>query len=156
MLPKPVTLWRIGDPQGAYPIWSGKGSAQYPGRWNRAGQEVIYTSDHLALAMLEKLAHNPLRQLPPNQHYIRITLPAGSSYERITPHNLRGWDAADQAVAQAFGADWFDQRRSLAMFVPSVLVPEAENVLINPLANGFSQIEVGPETRLAWDGRLIR
>jgi RES domain-containing protein len=81
--------YRIGDPDGRYPIFDATGSTLYPGRWNTPASPVIYTSEHYSTAMLEKLIHGS-GSLPPNQHFIEITLPNGVSYEFLAPAHLPG------------------------------------------------------------------
>jgi RES domain-containing protein len=52
---KPATLYRIA--KAKYANLSGVGAARYPGRWNFPGQEAIYTSTEVGVAILETLAH---------------------------------------------------------------------------------------------------
>ena len=54
-LDRVLTAWRIGDPDGAFPIFDATGSTLYPGRWNGARTPMIYASEHYSTAMLEKL-----------------------------------------------------------------------------------------------------
>ena len=69
-----VRAWRIGDPQGQFPVWSTEGARRVSGRWHEAGSDVIYASESYPTAMLEKLVHwNGV--LPPNQHFIEIHIP---------------------------------------------------------------------------------
>ena len=63
VLGEALRVYRIGDPQGAYPIYSGEGAARIEGRWHEKGQEVIYTSRHYSTALLEKLAHQNRERL---------------------------------------------------------------------------------------------
>lgn len=71
-----MTVYRIGDPGGSYPIYSPEGARQYGGRWHRRGQGVIYAAEHYSTAMLERLVHYS-GVLPKNQHFIEISIPAG-------------------------------------------------------------------------------
>src|SRR3546814_15995956 len=92
-----LTCFRIGDPDGLYPIYDDEGSRLYPGRWNTAASPMVYTSEHYSTAMLEKLVHaNAI--LPPNQHFIRITIPNGTSFERFPGAAHPGWDARTEDV----------------------------------------------------------
>jgi RES domain-containing protein len=84
VLDRTLSSFRIGDPGGAYPIFDATGSTIAPGRWNSPGSPLIYTSEHYSTALLEKLVHGSGR-LPPNQHYVEITLPVGLSYEVFSP-----------------------------------------------------------------------
>jgi RES domain-containing protein len=153
VLPSPLCAFRIGDPAGLYPIYSGEGSARVEGRWHERGQEVIYASEHYSTAMLEKLVHwNGI--LPPNQHCIEITIPHGVSYEVVTKDSLPGW--TDPGLARPFGARWLAERRSAILLVPSIVARMERNVLINPLHADAKCIAPGLEEPVVWDARLFR
>jgi RES domain-containing protein len=93
-----LTAYRVGDPQGAYPIFDAKGSTVDPGRWNTAASPVIYPSEHYSMAMLEKLV-NGSGHLPPNQHYVAVTIPNGCSYEMFNPAAVPDWFLASGATS---------------------------------------------------------
>lgn len=153
-----MRLWRIGDPAGEFPVWSGAGAALFPGRWNLDGDAVIYATQSYPLATLEKLAHWN-GALPPNQHFVEATAPAGTSYEVFQPAARPDWAAEAMTSARAFGAEWLRQRRSLLLLVPSVLAQGENmerNVLVNPGHPEAAAIAVGLEVPVWWDGRLVR
>jgi RES domain-containing protein len=150
---EPIQLYRIGDPRGEWPVFSGEGSRKFPGRWNDGGQNMIYLSEHLATSMLEKIIR--LHSLPPNQHYVEIAVPAGCSYEEVNPDTLPGWFAEDQVEARRYGAKWFDECRSLLLYVPSVVTRVEKNVLVNPHHDHFDKIKPGREVPVYWDKRLF-
>lgn len=153
-LTEPLIAWRIGDPDGRFPIFSGEGSVRCEGRWHRKGQEVIYASEHYGTAMLEKLAHyNGI--LPPNQHFITIDVPAGTGFDAVTKDSLPGWDDLGGTASRAFGAAWIDEARSAILFVPSVVSREESNVLINPGHPDAARIRPGREQPVRWDERLF-
>jgi RES domain-containing protein len=145
---------RIGDPDGRYPIYSGEGAARVEGRWHAVGQEVIYASEHYATAMLEKLAHyNGL--LPPNQHFIEIEIPLGTSYEKVTKDSLPDWSRPDGRAARAFGSAWIEEQRSAILIVPSYVAREETTVLINPRHTDAKALRPGREKPVFWDARLF-
>lgn len=149
-----LVVWRIGDPDGRFPIYSEEGARRNEGRWHAKGQDVIYTSEHYGTAMLEKLVHyNGV--LPPNQHFIEIQIPAGVSYEVVTKDSVDGWDRPDGTESREFGRKWIDDMRSAILFVPSVVSREENNVLINPNHDDSDNIEVGQEKPVRWDARLF-
>jgi RES domain-containing protein len=140
-----MRCFRIGDPEGRFPIYSGEGAALVEGRWHEKRQEVIYASQNYATAMLEKLAHyNGL--LPPNQHFIEIVVPAGTPYGEVTKDSLSDWDRPDGIVARAFGSQWLRERRSAILLVPSYVAREELNVLINPNHPDAGAIRQGRES----------
>ncbi len=149
--------YRIGDPAGAFPIFDPTGSKIAPGRWNTPASPVIYAAQYYSTAMLEKLVHGS-GMLPPNQHFIEILLPPGLSYEEIdTAAHPRWDDPAPSAASKAFGAAWHRERRSVLLFVPSVVARIEFNILINPDHPEFPAIR--PPARhhpVWWDRRLFK
>ena len=154
VLDRTLTAYRIGDPNGTYPIFDATGSTIAPGRWNTRGSPVIYSSEHYSTALLEKLVHGSGR-LPPNQHFVEITIPRGATYEILSPEALPGWDMMPATVSKAFGEAWCLERRSLVLLVPSVVARLDRNVLINPAHPEFGTIETSLHEPVFWDRRLF-
>ncbi len=153
-LEAPMEVYRIGDPKGAYPIYSVEGARRVDGRWHRKGQKVIYASHHYSTAMLEKLVHYS-GVLPKGQHYVCITIPVGVTYEVVTAHSLPQWDHQSQRASRVFGARWFEEKRSAILIVPSVVARMENNVVINPGHSGAGKIKKSLEKPVAWDERLF-
>jgi RES domain-containing protein len=154
ILDRTLSCFRIGDPNGAYPIFDATGSTIAPGRWNMAGSPVIYTSEHYSTALLEKLVHGSGR-LPPNQHYVKITIPRGASYEMFSQPSLRGWDRMPPTISRTFGERWCVEKRSLILIVPSVVARLDNNILINPAHPEFVSVEPSLHEPVFWDWRLF-
>ena len=149
-----LTAYRIGDPAGAYLIFDAAGSKLYPGRWNKAGSPMIYASEHYSTAMLEKLVHGN-GHMPPNQHFITITVPPGVSFEVLSTAHHPGWDAEDCLVAKTYGDAWQRASRSLLLFVPSVVARMERNILINPNHPDLHRITHTLPQPIWWDTRLF-
>ena len=154
VLDRTLTTFRIGDPAGSYPIFDATGSTLAPGRWNTPGSPVIYTSEHYSTALLEKLVHGSGR-LPPNQHYVTVTIPRGVSYEVLSEPALPGWDTMPAMVSKAFGERWCVERRSAILIVPSVVARPDNNVVINPAHPESAAIDVSLHRPVYWDRRLF-
>lgn len=154
LLDRTLSAYRIGDPAGAYPIFDATGSTIAPGRWNTRGSPMIYASAVYSTSLLEKLVHGSGR-LPPNQHYVTATIPAGVSYEVFSEPGLAGWDSMPASVSKGFGETWCLQKRSLILIVPSVVARIDNNILINPAHPEFSRIEVSQHRPVFWDRRLF-
>lgn len=149
-----LTAYRIGDPAGQYPIFDAAGSKLWPGRWNTTASPMIYASAHYSTAMLEKLAHGN-GQMPPNQHWIEITIPPGIPYEILSTAHLPDWDAEDCLAAKAFGETWRKSGRSLVLIVPSVVARMEQNVLINDAHPDARRITHSLHQPIWWDARLF-
>ena len=71
---------------------------------------MIYASEHYSTAMLEKLVRSS-GELPPNQHFIEITIPNGVTYEMLERAHLPGWDDISREASRAYGEAWQTSRR---------------------------------------------
>ena len=154
LLDRNLLCYRIGDPSGQYPVFSYEGSRLFPGRWNTPSSPMIYCAEHYSTAMLEKLVHGS-GHMPPDQHSITITLPHGVSYEQVTAHSLKGWDDPDRQVSRDYGEQWFIEKRSLLLFVPSIVARMEGNVMINPFHSEFVKVTHGVAEPVRWDERLF-
>jgi RES domain-containing protein len=153
-LDRVLTAWRIGDPDGEYPIFDATGSTISPGRWNTPANPILYAAEHYSTAILEKLVGGSGR-LPPNQHFIEITIPNGISYEMVEPAQLPGWDDPASTVSKPFGATWQQTQRSVLLIVPSVVARMEKNFLLNPEHPEFPQLRHGLHRPVWWDRRLF-
>ncbi len=153
-LDRVLTCHRIGDPDGTYPIFDATGSRLWPGRWNTHASPVIYSSVHYSTAMLEKLVHGNGR-MPPNQHWIAITIPPGITYEVFSAAHHPGWDDEAGDVSKAYGAAWQTSLRSLVLIVPSLVARMENNLLINPAHPDRHRITHSLHQPIWWDRRLF-
>ncbi len=154
ILDRVLSAYRIGDPDGAFPIFDATGSTRFPGRWNSPACPMIYTSEHYSTAMLEKLVHGS-GHLPPGQHYVTITIPNGIRYEMFSEARVPRWYAPSAAASRAFGDAWQRSRRSLILIVPSVVARIESNILINPEHPEFAKITTSLHRPVWWDERLF-
>ncbi|MBK6852478.1 MAG: RES family NAD+ phosphorylase [Burkholderiales bacterium] len=157
----PVLLWRIGVDTPGYQAHdlSGKGAEVSGGRWNRPGTPLVYTSTTRALACLETVVHLGAGSLPLNRYLVAIELPQAlwDAAAVLDPSALVGWDAEPAGQASlAWGEAWARDNRSLLARVPSVIVPEEHNVLINPRHPDAGQLQAIKQRRWLYDARLLR
>ena len=133
-----LVAWRIAADTPKYTAddMTGAGTKTTGGRWNEKDDAVVYCSGSCALAALETLVHLKAHGLPFNRYLVRIDIPDAllNASERVDPSNLPiGWDAEPAGkVSIDLGTNWLRSRRSCLLLVPSVIVPEEYNVLINP------------------------
>jgi RES domain-containing protein len=133
---------------------SGEGARLYGGRWNPKGVRVAYCASTLSLAVLEILVHTSV--LPADYVSIAIEIPDDLAIEVLRPRDRPpGWDATPApAAAQRLGAQWVARGRAVALEVPSAVVPEETNILINPAHEGVARIVVGRPKAFRFDPRL--
>lgn len=142
-----MILWRIATDTRRYRAddLSGAGAALSPGRWNDAGQAVLYTAPSVALAVLETAAHVDDAGLPLSKFLVKINLPDAAWDARLVIDVEAlplTWAAIPAGSASVLvGARWFRAAKSPVLEVPSVIVPEESVAVIqpaHPLAAGIS------------------
>lgn len=131
------SVWRIAVDTSNYSAddLSGEGAKRSGGRWNRVGLPMVYCSSNIALCVLETIVHIETDDLPLNRYLVEIQIPESIWKSRdVLAHPTVGWDARPcSATSLNIGATWMQQRKSALLFIPSVIVPEEFNILINPL-----------------------
>jgi len=115
---------------------------------------MIYASEHYSTTMLEKLVHGS-GDLPPDQHFVEITIPVGISYEMLNEAEVPDWYSEAAASSKAFGETWQQAKRSLILIVPSVVARPESNILINPEHPEFPKITTSLHKPVWWDKRLF-
>ena len=156
------TVWRIATDTRSYEAddLSGAGAKNTGGRWNGAGDPLVYASETQALACLETLVHLNAGGVPLNRYLVSVTIPASvwADARRETPGSLPvGWDADPSGRAGIrFGTDWMRSAASALLRVPSVIVPDEYNVLINPLHPDSRAVIAVKIRKWLYDPRLRR
>lgn len=154
------SLWRIAAETPAYEAddLSGLGAERSGGRWNPPGLPAVYASESRALACLETIVHLNAGGLPFNRYLIEITVPDAvwRQGRRETVETLPiGWDAQPAGRAStAFGADWLRHGESALCLLPSALIPEEVNILINPRHPDARLLRAVKRRRWLYDSRL--
>lgn len=111
-----------------------------PGRWHSQGRRVIYCSSSLALATLELFVNLKIKAQLAHQVKSYITFPA-QLVEALPEQELRSFLAAPEKFdSRAFGDTWLAQNRSCALRVPSRVIPQEDNYLLNPVHEDFHLI----------------
>jgi RES domain-containing protein len=125
-----VILWRVSN----YQTLDGVGGLYVSGRWHTKGYPVIYCAANPAAALLETLIHIEIdsEDRPERFHVLKIEGPDTLSQETVKADALPANWTDDFAASQDVGDRWLSEGRSVLLHVPSVLVPETWNILINP------------------------
>ena len=138
--------YRIARANRRYDL-SGYGAFLVGGRWNLPGLPLLYTAETRALAMLEVLVHLPAGDLPNDMYLLTLDVPDMLSREEVTTSDLPAdWQRLTQPLpTAALGHAWLQAGRSLALRVPSVLVPPEHNLLLNSAHPEFAQVRLAAE-----------
>ena len=151
-----MELYRITQEKYA-DDFSGNGARLYGGRWNSEGLYAVYTSASRALALLETLAHVPAKMLQEKNYLLAtFSLPDTIKPEAIDKDKLTtGWDDPDtRPGTKKMGDKFLRGKSSLILMVPSVLMPEENNYLLNPLHPDLKKIKLINKRRIYFDARI--
>ena len=148
--------WRVDSAKWVNQAFSGAGAALAGGRWNPAGVHVVYASQHLATASLEKFIHLP-KPVPSVMKFVQFEIDfRGIAVERpartILPANWR--EEPVPVASQQFGLEWYRSGRTAILAVPSAIIPDEENYVINPAHPEFKKLKISPPAPFTFDPRL--
>lgn len=152
------SAWRVDKEKWKDVSFDGAGAAREGGRWNSAGVRVVYVSQQLAMAALEKYIHLP-KPVPPSSRFVRFALDFGEvTIKRIPAARLpASWDRSPPVLAtQRIGDDWVSSGETAILAVPSALIAEEENYLLNPAHPDFKRIKIAPPEPFSLSPRLAR
>jgi len=136
---------------------SGAGARRYGGRWNHKGVALVYTSESRALAALEYLVHVPMAIAPIDLSIMQLNLPDEVALQQVDISCLMSnWNdyPSPQGLA-TMGTNWALSNQSLLLRVPSTVIKQEFNVLINPAHHDFRLIVPSPAENFAFDRRLF-
>jgi RES domain-containing protein len=148
-----VILWRISN----HVSLTGEGGLRASGRWHSRGRRVVYVAQSAAAALLEILVHFEIeiRDLPVRYRLLKIDVPDDVQVARVPASALpRDW-AERPEVTRAIGDAWIASTSTALLTVPSALVPETFNVLLNPAHPEAARIVVLHATEHVIDPRLL-
>jgi RES domain-containing protein len=150
-------VWRLTQPRFADEL-DGEGARMVPGRWNSRGRNALYTASHLSLAVLEVYVNIPhdLRDDLPVFEAVRIAIPDDAAVTRVSQQRLaRLMAESDPMIAsRRVGDDWLDGSDTLVLEVPSVVIPEETNLVLNPAHPRMREVEIVSRRPFHFDRRL--
>ena len=134
-----IKIWRIVKAKYAREAFDGRGAKSYGGRWNHPGKLVVYASDSLPLAALELFVHlegQPYFKL----NTISANISANTEITQIEklPKNWHSFPAP--MSTKDIGSKWLNSNQTAVLKVPSVMIPDSYNYLLNPLHPNFNEI----------------
>lgn len=131
----------------------GKGAELYGGRWNTKGNPVIYAAAFRSLAVLEYRVNNP----HPVKGLVMVTLEVpDESIDQIQLKSLpKNWQIYSyQSPTASIGDNFLKAKKTLCLLVPSAVVPQEHNILINPLHPKIAEVKILDEQPFLIDQRM--
>lgn len=152
-----MRLWRIASPKWALDK-SCEGSKVYGGRWNPPGFGALYAGFNVEISVLEKFVHLEGIHFPPLK-LVSVDVPDVSSlFFRPSLDELpKDWASLPvSSSSQDFGKVWLQSKQQLVMVVPSAILPEAQNAVINPLHSSYSKVKLSNVRDFSFDVRMLK
>ena len=129
-----------------------------PGRWHTRGRRVVYCAQSPAAALLEILVHFEIdiQDLPVRYRRLKIEAPDNMQVERVSVDDLpKDWPERTE-VTRAVGDGWLTKGSAALLSVPSAIVPETFNLLLNPAHQDAKRITIVQAGEHAIDPRLLK
>jgi len=153
-----MVVWRVTRRAHAERPLTGEGARRFGGRWNHVGTSLVYTSATLSLAVLEYLVNLPISDLPEDLVSIQMRVPDDLARAELAiddlPENWRTFPASEEL--KDIGSDWVREGTTPILSVPSVVIPNELNYLINPAHEEAKRVKVVSVDPFALDVRLYR
>jgi RES domain-containing protein len=144
-----MILWRISRHREL----NGRGGVFFAGRWHHAGVPVIYLAESPAGALIETCVHLSANDVPPSFTLLKILGP-DLAFDEIEIAGLdHDWPASVETTRD-LGSAWLERRSTALLRVPSALVPETANYLLNPTHADAGLFQIKSSFVYPFDARL--
>ena len=151
-----IRAYRLVKRKWRQAAFDGEGARLYGGRWNSKGKACVYLAGSASLAMLEVMVHLDDYQLLEHYTLLEVTLQKSTVMSLSTESLPKDWAVEPAPASTAeIGDNWLESQSSLALALPSAVVPRERNYLINPEHAHFQAL-IGSATEIAFtpDKRL--
>ena len=135
---------------------SGTGSKLYGGRWNVPGHVAIYAAENISLTILEILVNADKNNIPPSYFLLKINVPDSLAIKTIKPSGLKDKWYSDFEYSQYIGSNFLESGKESILKVPSAIVKEEFDFLLNPLHADFKKISIKESIAFDLDVRLLK
>ncbi|MEN8180082.1 MAG: RES family NAD+ phosphorylase [Pseudomonadota bacterium] len=152
-----MRVWRLIARPHAATAFSGIGNKKAGSRWVPEGELAVYTSEHPSTAVLENLVHMEPSHFQNNYVLISADIPDELAMDVVSIESLEpDWQIRyEDEELQQVGKDWIERGESAVLIVPSAVMPQERNLILNPLHPDFAKIVIHEPEDFRFDGRLI-
>ena len=151
-----MRVWRLIARRHAATAFSGIGNKKVGSRWVPEGELAVYTSEHASTAVLENLVHMDPSHFRDNYILIAADIPDDLAMDVVSVESLEpDWQSRyEDDTLQQVGKDWIERGESAVLSVPSALMPQERNLILNPLHPDFTKIIIHEPVDFTFDKRL--
>ena len=153
-----IRVWRLCQAAHQATAFSGEGARRYGGRWHHKGQAAIYTAATQSLAALEILVHVDTDLAPNDFVAFAVEIPDVIVIDKISSTDLpANWrEEYPPACCQLLGGNWLNHGKAAVLSVPSAVIPDENNFILNPLHPDFEKLNIQQAVAFSFDRRLWR
>lgn len=152
-----ITAWRLLHPKWLDSAFDGEGARLTGGRWNSKGVPLVYLSSNLALAALELLVHIDYHRALSTHCAIQVHFDEHLALHVKKEQLPVDWSsAAAIPETQALGDAWANSKASAVLAVPSVVIPQEFNYLLNPKHPDAKEVSTSEPETFRYDARLLK
>ena len=148
MASQPRVVYRVVSSK--HPPFDGTGAHKHGSRWVDPGRFVVHAASAYSLAILENIVHWRTPRLIPSLVTVVATIPASLKQQTAAIKKLE-----DQNACRNIGNEWYDKADCAVLWVPSIVSPYEQNVLLNQLHTDFSKIKIETPVKATIDHRLL-
>lgn len=149
-----MVLWRISN----YATLDGVGGLFASARWHTQGHRIVYLAETPAGALTEILVHLELdlENLPTSYKLLKAEAPGNLSIRTISVSELAADWKERVVISRTIGDEWLSANKYAVLRVPSAIIPETFNVLLNPQHPEAARIKILWHQEYPWDQSLFR
>ncbi len=149
-----MLIYRISRTKRAKEL-TGEGARLNGGRWNSPGHSCLYAGENRALCALEYLVNNVLETAPWDLSMITIQIPDDGHLLLEAKELPEDWNNPIASEhTQRFGTALLEKMQHLIIRVPSAVIPQEYNYLINPSHPAMKKVSIEAVTPFSFDTRL--
>ncbi len=137
--------------RAAFTGLDGQGARLYGGRWTSPGTPAIYAAASPSLSVLEVLVHLdlPPELMPSDYRLLTIEIPDEAPFEELAS------PPADDPACRAAGDGFLQRAQAIVLLVPSVVVPQERNAILNPRHPAMAGVRILADDPFRFDPRLL-
>jgi len=133
---------------------SGSGAKIKGARWNMPGSSMLYTAENISLSVLELLVHIEFNDIQNFYHLLSISIPDDAPTKQINTDKIKTDCQEDEDYTAFMGTEFLKGNANLILKVPSAIITEEHNYLINPGHPDFKKIRIKKSKPFIFDKRL--
>lgn len=149
-----MIVYRISNTQFSDDL-SGTGAKLNGARWNSKGIPALYTAQYISLALLEMLVQVHFKDYAVELDLVHIHIPDNAHIQEITITKLKKNWIEDYEYTRFIGDEFIKSKEQLLLKVPSSVVNEENNYLINPLHPDFKRLKIAKKISFHPDKRFF-